>query len=527
MQGFKPEDVYPDDSSRPTKLDVGAKLLTPKWVVEVAKTPDADLRAHRVALSYHYYARDLDRCINGRQSVWFQMEEQHTPGAKDANWFNFGTWATATINRDLTIRQPPAGSDRFMPAGLRQAVTRLLLHVRAADGQRVSRALGWGQRLVFLSTTFIHLARRTEDSNKAGILVGDDDHLRGLKRDVFERIVEWSEWDETEYISRERHLEAIWSAFDHYAAAADAANRLASIDPPQDDGSPSVRTVIGQRRRLEAIRSRHILYANLLVTAVEQEIVNQAVGAVIDNTPTYLSHVATGRLAIWGERFLGVQRVLTGRSLPIDIAPLTISFREAWARFMTEQVLVMLLPCETLRLGRDLPPLHPGTPFFPPNLSDLSSLPGFALDGPGADPVDESILDDLRLLVTAFDRSRGDGQGTGARDWRSYSDRMNWATTLIRSRQQDLSLFWAPYSEDDEQRIIGGRLPHLPGDPSQYDVDAPFTYIGKPGSSEDPRPDGSSGLSSEGGADAVTAAPAEPALREPAPPAVGDGESKE
>jgi hypothetical protein len=479
VQEFREQDFYPSEQSPPDRLQFAAEwLLNPGWIVEVAKTPDADLRAHRVALTYHYYARDLDRCINGPDSVWFRMRKRLTPTVKDANWFNFGTWATATINRDLTLRQPPAGSDRFVPFGFRRAMTPVLLHLRAAEGQRVSRALGWGQRLVFLSTTFIHLARRSDDPD-GGLLMDDDPRAVARREKVFRSILKWSEWDSTAYIDKDRHLPAIWSAFGHYAKAAETAKRLRRLreaGSPGRRGSPEARVAEGRCRRLEAIRSRHMLFGNLLVTAVEQEIVNQAVGDVINNMPTYLSQEACGRIALWGERFFGVQPELTSRYLPRRAAPATYAFQEAWARFMTEQVLVMMLPTETLRLGRDLPPLYPGKPFFPPSLSDLSTLPGFDLD-PNDDD-DRKLLADLRLFVTAFDRSRGNGRGTGARDWRNYSDRMNWATSLLRSRQQDLSLFWAPYSMDDDERIVEGRLPHRLGDPSQYDVNAPFTYLG-------------------------------------------------
>jgi hypothetical protein len=483
VHNFDEADVYPRNASTPEKLEFAEELLfNTKWVVDVGTTTDADLRAHRVALTYHYFARDLDRCINGPDSVWWNLEERRTPRVRDANWFNFGTWATTTINRDLTLRQPPAGTDRLIPYGLRRAATPLLLHVRAADGQRVSRALGWGQRLVFLSMTFTHLARRTKKDDW-GLQKAD-----AKKDNVFQRILEWSKWNGTEYIDPKRHLEAIWSAFDHFAYAAAVAKRvpgyrMVEADDEAPAGSPALRLEQGRLQRLEAIRSRHIFYANLLLTAVEQEIVNQAVGAVIDTMPQYLSSVAIGRMAAWGERFLGVQRELTGRNLPLQLRPVTHTFRESWARFMTEQVMVMMLPCETLRLGRDLPPLYPGKPFFPPDLSDLTSLPGADLPDGDADLqaiADHDPTEQLRLLVTAFDRSRGNGQGTGARDWRNYSDRMNWATTLLRSRQQDLSLFWAPYSDEDESRIYRGRLPHRFGDPSEYDVNAPFTNVGGP-----------------------------------------------
>jgi hypothetical protein len=82
--------------------------------------------------------------------------------------------------------------------------------------------------------------------------------------------------------------------------------------------------------------------------------------------------------------------------------------------------------------------------------------------------------------VDAFDRSEGDGCGTGARDWRRIAERLNWATTLIRSRIQDASLFWPPFRNEDVYRIYRGKLPLHAGNPTDFDVLGPlesFPYL--------------------------------------------------
>ncbi len=91
-------------------------------------------------------------------------------------------------------------------------------------------------------------------------------------------------------------------------------------------------------------------------------------------------------------------------------------------------------------------------------------------------------VDNLDLLrtVDAFDRSDGDGCGTGARDWRRIAERLNWATTLIRSRIQDASLFWPPFRNEDVYRIYRGKLPLHAGNPTDFDVLGPlesFSYL--------------------------------------------------
>jgi hypothetical protein len=133
---------------------------------------------------------------------------------------------------------------------------------------------------------------------------------------------------------------------------------------------------------------------------------------------------------------------------------------------MTDQVFVLALPSETLRLGRDIPPLRPGHPYFPGPLRDLRNVDGHTVSSP--------VLQSVADLVDCFDRTTGDGQGSAARDWRSWGERMNWATTLMRSRQQDGTLFWWPYSSEDKRRIIAHQLPHRSGDPSSLEVQAPL-----------------------------------------------------
>ena len=85
----------------------------------------------------------------------------------------------------------------------------------------------------------------------------------------------------------------------------------------------------------------------------------------------------------------------------------------------------------------------------------------------------------------AFDRSRGEGFGTGARDWRRIVERMNWATTMLRTRIQDASLLWPPFRDEDAERIMKGRLPLHPGNPTDFDVLGPlegFSYLSGGGS---------------------------------------------
>ena len=92
------------------------------------------------------------------------------------------------------------------------------------------------------------------------------------------------------------------------------------------------------------------------------------------------------------------------------------------------------------------PPRHPEWPYFPPDLRDLGPIP--------ASPTQiNEALAEIARHVKSLDRTAGDGRGSAARDWRRWDERMNWAMTLMRSRQQDETVFWRPYSTRDVERI--------------------------------------------------------------------------
>jgi hypothetical protein len=437
------------------------KILKSNWVYEVANTKDTDLRANRVALTYWQFARALDSYINADESVWACIDEQRELAVSNANWFNFATWATVTVNRDLSLRQTPSGVERLLPGMLRKTMTPIMFNVKASDGQRVSRALSWGQRLVFVSTTLIFLRRL--HAYAAGALEGNSPEEEEVRNSTFADVLGLGRWGNLDYLDRDRHLTVVWQAFGHYEQAAkfSAEIRERRKDPER-----------GSLQLLYALRARSILFANLMISAVEQDILHQAVGETINQVPRRFTEALTDGATRWSERLAGVPRQITALEFPFQIAPITKSATEAWARFMTSQILVVMLPSETLRLGKDVPPRSAIAPFFPPDLNDLSSLP----KGPG---VQAPSGDDMRLnegvfnLVANFDRSLGDGRGSAARDWRRYDDRLNWIVNMMRSRQQDRSLWWSPYSVDDQKRILSGHPPRSSGDPSNHEVEAP------------------------------------------------------
>jgi hypothetical protein len=440
-------------------VDASSKDMASKeWLAYVAELDESDLRGHSVALTYHEYSHLLDEYVWGDEwSVRARRHQRRPLEHTNANWFNFGTWATATINRDIRHKAPTLRAQRVVPFVLRPRLAPALTRLAAADGQRVARALSWGQRLVFLSTTytFLELRRSARPVDEEFVLP------EGTAPDWLHDIVSRAGWDGHEALARRRHLEVIAKAFDCYRKArllVDAAGRAQSDDghdPRTPPRSPAI--------------AREILLGNLLITAVEQDVVDVVVRQVVDLVPSLASAALATRLSNWAEWLLGVPRQVAALQMPMWLAPKQRRASELWARFMTDQILIMNLPTETLRLGRDMPPLRSSRTYYPADLADLAEVEDLG-DLGALDAVAREDCAELHRRVSAFDRSRGDGRGTAAWDWRRYDDRMNWAVNLLRSRQQDPSLFWAPFGDEDRQRILNGRRPRTAGDPANYEV---------------------------------------------------------
>jgi hypothetical protein len=105
----------------------------------------------------------------------------------------------------------------------------------------------------------------------------------------------------------------------------------------------------------------------------------------------------------------------------------------AWDRTMTERFMTLSTPDEVLHLGEDLLP-RPGEPLFPPALEEL-------------------VLPALVAFAEEWDRTGGTGIRSGARDWVSLPDRMDYIFNLFRSRQQDPTLASPPFGPDETPLI--------------------------------------------------------------------------
>jgi hypothetical protein len=463
-----------------------------KWLKKVARTPERDLRGHRIALTYHGLAINLLTWIHDIKP-FDQDAVAHSTPRLNIPWFGFATWATATLNADIRNDGPPYRSDRIIPLGFRRRFTPTVLAIKAANGQRYQQLLTWYQRVVFINTTFTYRALRKQDPKGKKVWA----RINAKGEITTQMNTSWMNDAKrltappgaSSALDVERHFKPVLMAFEYYRRARRISLLLNHSGKKMD---PAV------REYYETLRARLIFFGNLIITSVEQDLVDPGVERVLNNVPTAANDVASAHLADLAQRMLGVPRQLAGLRIPARLQPAETAFREVWVRLLTSELLVLALPTETLRLGRDVPPVDAGDPYFPNELFDLGQLPGdlgklfptVADDNDVAKYVhafEQHARDnrDLFQTVMAFDRSRGEGFGTGARDWRRIVERMNWATTMLRTRIQEASVLWPPFRDEDAERIMKGRLPLHPGNPTDFDVLGPlegFTYLSGGGS---------------------------------------------
>ncbi len=439
------------DTAEQTALRAESKkVLNPKWMKEVAATTDSDLRAHRIALTYRRLAEILDTAIHGSPAKDANGERRPVV---NANWFHFALWGTLTVSQNIGNDRSPQRLNSGLAAPLRRRLTPSVLRMKASDGQRVGRALAWGQLLIFQQVCGV-LDQWLELSQVGTNLV--EQSAGGLSSDSTLQFV--GSLDKAE-LNEDRHIKPLLRAFEFYSLASQVGA----------SGLPNA----------EQARAQLVLGGNVLITAVEQDLVDPALRIVVDLVPQALAGAVSWRLARVAERARGVPPHLSYVMLETKRAVERQVIDTLWSRLMTDQVLVMALPTETLRLGRDIPPRHRDLPFYPTALRHLAARRATTTQASAhaKGSLPEQILTALLEVadqLRSVDRTVQDGRGSAARDWRRWDERMNWATTLIRSRQQDDTLYWLPYSRRDERRIKAGDLPQRAGDPSALEVRAPL-----------------------------------------------------
>ena len=181
-------------------------------------------------------------------------------------------------------------------------------------------------------------------------------------------------------------------------------------------------------------RAQLILLANLLAVRHEQERLQPYIQRALD-APVADVLASFRRAPVLGLVFRALRW-----AFPEDVAELVREIEKLFEVAATELMMTMKVPGQDLHLGRDVPPPLEG-PFIPPELAEID-------------------LPELATLMKELDRSRGDGRGTGAENWVVLEERMNYITTLFRSRQQQAALRdSAPFTETQQREMERGRIP--------------------------------------------------------------------
>ena len=497
----------------------GGRLIDSEKVVQVALNSDDEIRNLQVALLYSLASTRMAQ----RMADDLPSEDPRT--AVNANWFTVAQWAVLSVGRNLRTRDLPHRASE-LPQMVRRWLTPSIMNLRSADDRRVAAALSYGQVMVFASICRTLLDSRFADTRSlptdapqgpqdgedrpaevgptaeadsyadggvgevadgvggdsgTGTTVSDKgaawlDHMAAIeeaseratreaefaRRDVILALAEQLVTeDELPILHRLKELgrdvERVEFYDDVLRALADAGGyqpelkqafdlyeRAAGWQDPPADAHPS------ERRRRPADL---IFEANMRITAVEQVILDKAVTAVINHVPRHITEQTEGRLATFAERSLRVPRLIAQVNSSKRLSGMAAIAKDVWARVMTDQVLVVAFPTETIRLGRDISSRDWREPFYAPDLQVLS-------------PAAEALFDQ-------FDRSLGDGRGAGAGDWRRFDDRLNFAVNLLRSRQQEASLFWQPFTDEDVTRVWHGLYPSRVVDPFEQAVRSP------------------------------------------------------
>jgi hypothetical protein len=488
------------------------------WINTVAMTPERDLRGHRIAFTYNWLAHDLyrwiyqpDRYGDRGQGVRGVSVPPLTPeyaidaASVDANWFCVATWATVTLNRDIRNDQAPYRSQWLVPSTFRRQATSAIMSVKSTNRQLFMQLLTWYQRLVFINTTLTYVAIRewenSDPSKGLSFALRRSDGQIVLGSDLSERPDPLKQQIDTlvkgggtgnDPLTPNRHTNQIAMAFEYYRRARRVTLAIKSEEGENEGGNRE------WVKYLNTVRTRLIFFGNLVLTALEQDIVHPGVVRALSNAPEGVTEMAIGRLAYWAQRMQGLPVELVSRRVQARVTKAESALSTLWVSAMTRELLILALPTETLRLGKDIPLRVLGHPYYPKELQNLQVLPELTRDSERATTVyDFEVQDpeprgrnlygqswstqdpirdngDLCEMVATFDLSTAEGIGTGARDWRNYAERVNWAITMIRSRIRDRSLFWPPYRIEDVERIISGKLPHFSGDPTNSDVMAPL-----------------------------------------------------
>ncbi len=341
------------------------------------------------------FAVCLDEALFGKNGGVVARTSAGEPiSVGNANWFNFATWGTYTLGPNIRNDGAPQRLDS-LPNSVRRRVAPAIIQSRSAHGDVVGRALAWGQELIFLSASraLLQFVAMIEQRDAAA-LSNQFQIADSVRADILKSL----NWSGLRFIDK-GHLELVDDAFDCYRLVFRRASSLAESGKSSDEiqSDPDV--------------AKLMFFATCLLTAAEQDVVNRALAVVINSVPERWTRELDGKLSQLAHWRSGVPQQVAAYSLLARLKGAEGILSEAWARMMTKYLLVIVLPTEMLRLGRDVPLRNPTEPMFPFPLMDLDlraspfplmdlDLPGMAADDPEYPEKVKEKLAELRQKVT-------------------------------------------------------------------------------------------------------------------------------
>jgi hypothetical protein len=338
-------------------------------------------------------------------------------GPENVNWCTFATWASKTAGRFIRLAD--------VDERIRAAVQDALGSVGALDAMRNSlRHLPGGSE--FVDERIIEAAKSLAAELSTEIAAGNLTVFAELAP-LFSAMV--SAMDELKTGSR---------------AAADRIFESLQPGPTTQGGQDLLRRAVSDY--LEAMlitdgrrKAELMLRANAQVGAHEQIRLQPYIHKAMT---TSLADQVTAQIdrELRATTTESVGRRLSAL-LDTRLRPYRTALEQGWLEIATSYLMTLELPNGTLRLGRDLPSV-PGQPIFPADLTELQ---------------DAELLRILRI----YHADGASARDSGAVDWSNLSDRMRYIFELFRSRQEDQSLFEAPFQAEAMAAIQRGTVPLL------------------------------------------------------------------
>ena len=341
----------------------------------------------------------------------FTVALAHVLGAENVSWCAYATWASRTAgvfirqeNVDALIRRYLEDAD-YIQDELRW----------------LRRVLRWiGRETVLSDLLLMQILHTVTDGVSAHVAAGNVKvyaELAPLYR---------------------RFLDLLGSTPTYEASALEDFRTAITPGAVADGGQDMLNSAFGcyYQARFETsakAKAELMLLANVLVGYHEQTRLQDAiVGSMDAPLDEEVERVMLARVgAVLAATAPAFVASLLGRLWRNRLRHLAARMADDWRRITTRALMTLDLPGETLYLGRDVPPTAAG--LFPPALTTI------------ANP-------ELAALLAQVDRTPDSVAGSATRDWGSLADRMNFIADFFRSRQQEMTLYQQPFT--DEQVAI-------------------------------------------------------------------------